>query len=414
MGVENLQKKRKKEENRRMKRELVGCLVVAGWLALAGSALSVARLRLKQSLHLPVRNCVKLHYSHYSFSTSLYGSERNSIANDSALSNSNKIHFSTDEVPNATVSSTTPFFYLLLLNAVAVLWGTQHCVIKSLIDDYETTSLVNFWRFLLSTIIFAPSLFLKDNTVANTNKSENNGILLAGVELGIYTFLGFAFQAIGLETTTASRSAFLLYLNVKFVPFLSAIFLQKKIPTQIWISALLALSGTYLLSTDNGPINIGDAWCIAAALASAFFIIRIGDFSNKYNAAKLNAISVSTVAFLCSLWVAGDTIMNNDAGVSDMESIGNILRNDVLQPFLANPLPIIYLGGIATALCNYLQTIGQRKVPPENAAIIYSLDPLYGAFFSWLYLNEQLGIQGFAGGLLILLGVWLSAKQQPK
>lgn len=395
---------------------MLGWLVVVGWLALSGCALRVGRLRNKQSLHLRVRNCGISHNSCRPSYTSLCASseEINSTSSDSALSKGDESHSSTDEAPNIAVSSTTPFFSLLLLNVVAVLWGTQHCVIKSLVDGYEITSLVNFWRFLLSSIIFAPSLFLKDNSVAVTNKSGNNGILLAGMELGIYTFLGFAFQAIGLETTTASRSAFLLYLNVKFVPFLSAILLQKQIPTQIWISALLALSGTYLLSTDNGPINIGDAWCIAAALASAFFIIRIGEFSNKYNAAKLNAISVSTVAFLCSLWVAGDTIMSNDTGFSDIESAGNMLRNNVLQPFLANPLPIIYLGGIATALCNYLQTIGQRKVPPENAAIIYSLDPLYGAFFSWLYLDEKLGAQGFAGGLLILLGVWLSAKQQPK
>lgn len=396
--------------------EMLGWLVVVGWLVLSGCALPVGRLRHKQSLHLPVRNCVISHNSCRPSYTSLCASseEINSISSDSALSKGDESNSSTDEAPNIAVSSTTPFFSLLLLNVVAVIWGTQHCVIKSLVDGYESTSLVNFWRFLLSSIIFAPSLFLKDNSVAVTNKSGNNGILLAGMELGIYTFLGFAFQAIGLETTTASRSAFLLYLNVKFVPFLSAILFQKQIPTQIWISALLALSGTYLLSTDNGPINIGDAWCIAAALASAFFIIRIGEFSNKYNAAKLNAISVSTVAFLCSLWVAGDTIASNGTGVSDMESAGNILRNNVLQPFLADPLPIIYLGGIATALCNYLQTIGQRKVPPENAAIIYSLDPLYGAFFSWLYLDEKLGAQGFAGGLLILLGVWLSARQQPK
>ena len=30
--------------------------------------------------------------------------------------------------------------------------------------------------------------------------------------------------------------------------------------------------------------------------------------------------------------------------------------------------------------CSYLQTIGQRKVPAERAAIIFSLDPVYGTF----------------------------------
>ena len=41
-------------------------------------------------------------------------------------------------------------------------------------------------------------------------------------------------------------------------------------------------------------------------------------------------------------------------------------------------LYIYVLGVIATGLCNYLQTIGQRVVPAEKAAIIYSLDPVYG------------------------------------
>ena len=66
----------------------------------------------------------------------------------------------------------------------------------------------------------------------------------AGAELGLYTTMGFAFQSIGLMTTTASRSAFLLYLNVKFVPFLALILLGRRITKSTWTSALLALSGT--------------------------------------------------------------------------------------------------------------------------------------------------------------------------
>ena len=97
----------------------------------------------------------------------------------------------------------------------------------------------------------------------------------------------------------------------------------------------------------------------------------------------------------------------------------------ILDPFLRNPGPVIYLGAISTGLCNYLQvrhiyfilhilciviiyayvlnsinihlknkihvmstvtvpyyllhqTIGQRQVPAEKAAIIYSMDPVYG------------------------------------
>jgi drug/metabolite transporter (DMT)-like permease len=80
-------------------------------------------------------------------------------------------------------------------------------------------------------------------TSISTPGSSNIPLLKAGAELGVYTFLGFAFQSIGLESTTASRSAFLLYLNVKIVPFLSAVFYRRTIPLSTWISALLALCG---------------------------------------------------------------------------------------------------------------------------------------------------------------------------
>lgn len=190
----------------------------------------------------------------------------------------------------------------LLLNGVAILWGSQHVVIKSAVESFPATSLLNFWRFTLSSLLFAypaltallPHKTNRSGDGGGDSQGNKNDLLLAGAELGLYTFLGFAFQAIGLETTTASRSAFLLYLNVKIVPFLAAVLFSKKIPGSTWLSALMAFSGTCLLSTDGGPINIGDAWCIAAAIASALFILRLESFASKFDAAQLNGISFLT------------------------------------------------------------------------------------------------------------------------
>ena len=46
---------------------------------------------------------------------------------------------------------------LFLLNFVAIVWGTQHVCIKSSLELYDSTSLVNFWRFSLSTLLFLPA-----------------------------------------------------------------------------------------------------------------------------------------------------------------------------------------------------------------------------------------------------------------
>lgn len=176
----------------------------------------------------------------------------------------------------------------ILLNSVALLYGSQHLIIKHAVESYPEASLVNLARFLVSSAFFAPAAI-------SAIKNKDNLTLKAGSELGLYTFLGFAFQAVGLLTTTASRSAFLLYLNVKLVPFFAALLYKRQISSQTWASCAVALLGTYLLSTDGGPMAVGDLWCIGASAASALFILRLETFASdkRIEPARLNGVSFS-------------------------------------------------------------------------------------------------------------------------
>lgn len=63
----------------------------------------------------------------------------------------------------------------------------------------------------------------------------------------------------------------------------------------------------------------------------------------------------------------------------------------------------MFLGVVASALCNWIQTLGQREVPAEKAALIYALDPVYGAVFARLLLGESeaLGTMGYTGAALV-------------
>lgn len=163
---------------------------------------------------------------------------------------------------------------------------------------------------LLLSLLYSPFLYttpLYSTLLSITPQRQMNvKTLQAGAELGLYTTLGFAFQSIGLDTTTASRSAFLLYLNVKFVPFFALLFLGRSITASTWISALLALSGTALLSTDGSPLNTGDVWCIAAAVASAMFILRLEKFSRENDAKELSGVSLLVTTVICALWMGVD------------------------------------------------------------------------------------------------------------
>jgi drug/metabolite transporter (DMT)-like permease len=279
---------------------------------------------------------------------------------------------------------------IFLLNCVAIIWGTQHAVIKNLINDTSPSS-YSLLRFGLAALIASPYTPGLPNRTRKTSDSE---IQLGkawrwGLELGLWMFLGFSLQAIGLETTTASRSGFLLYLNVKFVPFFSWLIFGKSISAATWLSAFAAFFGTALLATDgqSNGFNIGDLWSIAAAASSAMFILRLEKASAEVEqSSQLNAACLLVVMSLSFAWAfaEGDLTL---AALSDVIS--------------SHPLELLYLGGVTTALSNYIQTLAQKTISAERASIIYSLDPVYGAFFSWLLLNETLGgSQAYIGKMI--------------
>lgn len=297
-----------------------------------------------------------------------------------------------------------------ILNFVALLWGTQHLVIKDAVLAYPSPALLNSARFLLTSLCFLPAALINRNPVlmSNSKTPAQNVVVRAGIESGIYIFLGFAFQAIGLETTSASRSAFLLYLNVKLVPFFASVLYGRIISAKTWGSALLALVGTCLLSTDGGPINTGDLWCIAAAASSALFILRLETFTNtpSMDEAQLNGVCSTVVTLLCLVWLGSDFA----SALQETSATAVELLNQWTNVLIQDPLPPLYLGIVISGLCGYLQTLGQRDVPAERAAIIFSLDPVYAAGFSWLFAGQGLGLQGWIGSAFIMSGVWLSSR----
>ena len=58
---------------------------------------------------------------------------------------------------------------------------------------------------------------------------------------------------------------------------------------------------------------------------------------------------------------------------------------------------LCYLAIVTTAVAQWLQALGQSRVSAQDATIVYALDPVYAAAFSFLLLGETLGPQGFAG-----------------
>lgn len=128
-------------------------------------------------------------------------------------------------VTPAVESSDSSLLPLALLNTVTILWGTQHAVIKLIVEGDLSPGVTNLARFGLAALLFSPWTpgllqhppplpFTPDEPEARGMQSgELNKAgpdfagaaetWQAGAELGLWMFLGFAFQAVGLQFTTA-------------------------------------------------------------------------------------------------------------------------------------------------------------------------------------------------------------------
>jgi drug/metabolite transporter (DMT)-like permease len=270
-----------------------------------------------------------------------------------------------------------PTLGILILTLATFIWGTTFVVTKQALQNFPASSLV-FARFLIAAIAFVP--FLR----------PGKRLWTAATELGLWLWLGFATQTIGLRYTTVNRSAFITSMHVILVPALTALLGRIARPI-IWIAAALALLGVALLSHDGSPPNIGDLWSAACALSFAIYITRLETFTSKLPTAPLTAAHLWIVVILSAAWTFTPS------------------PSHPLTPSSPIPWPaILYLGIAATAVTTWLQTLGQKWVTAPRAAVLYTLEPVWAAFFGWIILHEKLGLTGWLGAILILTAAVLT------
>lgn len=268
------------------------------------------------------------------------------------------------------------------LIAVTVIWGGGFVASDMALESLRPFQIMTI-RFLLASVLMGAAGIRE-------LKGMNAGEIRAGVLMGTALFVGFAFQIVGLQYTTPSKNAFLTALNVVMVPFIAFVILKKKIGARSIAGAAMAIVGVGLLSLEkNLTLGLGDALTLVCAAGFAFQIFFTSEFVKKYRAVALNFVQMLTAVALSvvSLFLFGETSFRVSA---------------------KGWLSVLYLGVISTALCYLLQTASQRYVDETKAAIILSMESVFGTLFSILILHEQVTLRMICGCVMILAAVIVS------
>ena len=251
----------------------------------------------------------------------------------------------------------------------------------------------NAVRFTLGGISLIPLLIIgkkrKFNNESPLPLSSNKILLKGGIIAGVILFFGASFQQGGMVFTSAGKAGFITGLYIILVPILGIMFKQKT-SAAIWLGAVIALVGLYLLSvTENLTIGLGDLLVLASAFFWGLHVLVIGRFSPKTDPIQLAFFQFMLCAFF-----------------SLVASL--ILETTTLQNIFDASVPILYAGVVSVGIAYTLQVVAQQEAHPSHAAIIMSLEAVFAVIGGWIVLDENIPLRGLIGCGLMLTGMILS------
>jgi drug/metabolite transporter (DMT)-like permease len=309
-----------------------------------------------------------------------------------------------------------------LLLIAAMLYGTNFSCVKLLLGGESglPVGASSTVRFGLAALATAPWLFPSYSKKLNRFDPDSIAAIVAGVEVGAWNSIGYVSQAIGLETTEASKSAFLCSLAVVVVPVLDYLFKGKKLQTKQSIGTVMALLGVAILelggdgaamvssdSAGNGGLlglSSGDLFSLVQPLAFGMGFWRMEAAMHKLphqalrsTAAQLLAVFVGSAAYCWGV---------ESAGLPSPTLTLEVVRDWCSQPAILAGL--VWTGIVTTALTVYMETVALETLSAAETTLIFSTEPLWGMACAAAVMGEQLGIDAGVGALLIVLGCILS------
>jgi len=264
----------------------------------------------------------------------------------------------------------------LLLLLVALVWGTSYGVAKQALNFYPVLGFLAV-RFCLTFLLLLPQL-----------RGAGRQAWAPGLPLGAVMLAIFLCETYGVLLTNASNAAFLISLCVVITPFAEWLLLGVRPHSLLLPVAGLSLLGTWLLS---GGIHLqfgtGDCLMLLAALLRALLVCLTPRLlaGREVPALALTAVQTAVIGLGCLL-------------LGTLQP-GGLPKLPTAPAFWTGCL---YLVLFATLFAFFVQNHVLRRSSPTRVSLLMGSEPLFGALFAMIWLDEQLSPQAWLGGFLIV------------
>lgn len=289
--------------------------------------------------------------------------------------------------------------YILLVIG-AFIWGSAFIFQKQGMDYIDPLAF-NGIRNIMGATALLPFIFIsdkrKDKEALEKEKASRKLLFKAGAICGVCLAAASAAQQFALKYTSTGKVGFITTLYIIFVPIVG-VFIGKRFRPLLWVSAVLAIIGLYVLCIKKGEgftLSLGDWLALSCAFLFAFQILSLDKFTPLVNPVKLACVQFYVCGIICC------TLMF-------------IFEKPTLSSVLAAYIPLLYAGLLSTGVAYTFQAVAQKHTNPVIASLIMSLESVFCVLTGWALLHEVLTPRETVGCVIIFIGVIIAQLPERK
>lgn len=273
----------------------------------------------------------------------------------------------------------------LVLTLATILWGASFVITRGAVQNVPPLLFVGL-RFGVAALVVAGV------TRPRLGRLSRTELRIGGI-VSLTMFGSYALPAIAMHAGLSSgRAAFITAVYVPAVPLLQLMYLRRRPKPATWGALVLACAGLVLLSGPLGAEANGqnEILALVGALSIAAEILIIGVYAPFADPRRLAIVECTALALFCLAMTAA----------------------------LRTPWPVVEPGWVASAIALGLASAGlqiavnwaQRFLPPTQATLIYTMEPVWAALFG-AFAGERMGLPAMAGGAMIVLSLLVSSSR---
>ncbi len=283
-----------------------------------------------------------------------------------------------------------------MLITAAAIWGSNFVFAKIVANDIGPFFFMAA-RSFLGSLTMLPIIKVRErkSPAPAYDRSSFLSLLKTAALCGTINVSGSVMVQMGLIYTNASKAGFLNAIYIIFVPIIGMLFFHKGANRFMWLGTILAVVGLYnLCLSETLTINPGDLIILAGTLFFATHIHLISQYVHKVNGMHLSCLEffcASVFCMICSL----------------------IFESPSLQQLQQCYPSILFAGVLGIGVCYALQVTAQKYTDPTVAALLMSLESVFGAIGGVFFLNESFTSKECIGVIFIIAAV-IIAQIPPK